>query len=125
MSESGMIDISVATQYVEDQSQPDSDRYVFAYTITITNNGASPSQLLRRHWVITDAVGETEEVRGEGVIGKQPRLRPGESFQYTSGAILRTPVGAMHGEYEFEDEQGRLFDVPIPPFSLSLPNMVH
>jgi ApaG protein len=98
---------------------------VFAYTITITNNGERASKLLNRHWVITDALGHVEEVRGEGVVGQQPRLRKGESFRYTSGAVLKTPVGAMQGSYEFEDSDGRMFEVPIQPFSLSQPNLVH
>ncbi len=119
------IDVDVTTQYVEGQSDPSDDRYVFAYTITITNRGAAPSQLLNRHWIITDASGGVEEVRGEGVIGQQPRLAAGESFQYTSGAILKTPVGAMQGEYEFVDDEGRSFDVPIAPCTLSMPNLVH
>lgn len=119
------IAIAVATQYVEAQSDPVTKRYAFAYTITITNGGTQAAQLLNRHWVITDGGGEVEEVRGEGVVGQQPRLQPGESFQYTSGAILRTPVGAMQGSYEFADDEGSRFDVPIPVFSLSLPNLVH
>ncbi|MEM7080958.1 MAG: Co2+/Mg2+ efflux protein ApaG [Pseudomonadota bacterium] len=117
--------VEVATQYIENQSDPDTERYAFAYTITITNRGVAPAQLKNRHWIITDAQGEIEEVRGEGVVGQQPRLQPGEAFQYTSGAILRTPVGAMQGSYEFVDDAGAAFDVPIPAFSLSLPNLVH
>ena len=119
------IEISVKTLYVDGQSEPNDNRYVFAYTITITNHDQTPSQLLNRHWVITDAAGEVEEVRGAGVVGEQPRLAPGESFEYTSGAILKTPVGAMHGEYEFIDDNGQLFEVPIPAFSLYVPNVVH
>jgi ApaG protein len=119
------IEISVATQYLETQSEPDSDRYAFAYTITITNHSNTTNQLLNRHWVITDGVGEVEEVRGEGVVGQQPRLKTGESFRYTSGAILKTPVGAMQGEYEFVGDSGEAFEVEIPAFSLSVPNLVH
>ncbi len=119
------IEVSVSTQYVEGQSEPGEERYVFAYTITIHNRGPGTHQLLNRHWVITDASGAVEEVRGEGVIGQQPRLKADESFQYTSGAILKTPVGAMQGEYEFVDEDGKLFEVPIAPFTLSMPNLVH
>ena len=119
------IEISVKTFYVDGQSEPNDNRYVFAYTITITNHDETHSQLLNRHWVITDAAGEVEEVRGAGVVGEQPRLAPGESFEYTSGAILKTPVGAMHGEYEFTDDDGQLFEVPIPAFSLYVPNVVH
>jgi ApaG protein len=125
MPDSGGIDIEVLTQYVEAQSQPEREQFVFAYTITITNNGERASKLLNRHWVITDALGHVEEVRGEGVVGQQPRLRKGESFRYTSGAVLKTPVGAMQGSYEFEDSDGRMFEVPIQPFSLSQPNLVH
>ena len=110
---------------MEGQSEPDQQRYVFAYTINITNHGPNTCQLLNRHWVITDATGEVEEVRGPGVVGKQPRLASGESFEYTSGAILKTPVGAMYGEYEFIGEDGVLFEAPIPAFSLYVPNLVH
>jgi ApaG protein len=119
------IEITVATRYVDAQSEPVNDRYVFAYTITITNHSSTPSQLLRRHWIITDAAGEVEEVRGDGVVGQQPRLKTGEVFEYTSGAILKSPVGAMQGTYEFSDDEGNLFEVPIAPFSLSMPNVVH
>ncbi len=119
------IEINVSTAYVEGQSDPGQDRYVFAYTITIINRGPQPSQLLNRHWVISDASGGVEEVRGEGVVGQQPRLMPGQAFEYTSGAILKTPVGAMHGEYEFVDDGGERFEVAIAPFSLSMPNLVH
>jgi len=119
------IEIGVTTQYLESQSEPDNERYAFAYTITITNHSDTTSQLLNRHWVITDAVGAVEEVRGEGVVGQQPRLKTGESFRYTSGAILKTPVGAMQGEYEFVSDGGETFEVEIPAFSLSLPNLVH
>ncbi len=125
MPASPNIEISVATQYLESESEPGDDRYAFAYTITITNHSSMPSQLLNRHWLITNAAGEVEEVRGEGVVGQQPRLRQGESFRYTSGAIIKTPVGAMHGEYEFVSESGEMFEVPIPAFSLSVPNLVH
>ena len=125
MSDEGGISVTVATQYVADQSEPEAERYVFAYTITISNNGVRRSQLLTRRWIITDATGDTEEVRGEGVVGQQPNLHPGEAFRYTSGAILKTPVGSMHGSYQFCDDAGRHFEVPIPAFSLSIPNMVH
>ncbi len=119
------IEVSVAVQYVDAESDAARDRYVFAYTITISNRGATPGQLLNRHWLITDATGQVEEVRGPGVVGQQPRLEPGQSFRYTSGAILKTPVGAMQGEYEFTDDNGEHFDVPIAPFSLSMPHLVH
>ena len=117
--------INIQTQYVEEQSDPGQDRYAFSYTITIENDGSMPAKLLNRHWLITDANGKTQEVRGEGVVGEQPLLAPGESYQYTSGAILETPVGAMEGEYEMVDDQGRHFLAPIPPFSLSMPGLIH
>ena len=119
------IEVKVTTAYVEAQSDPHQERYVFAYYITIANHGGAPCQLLNRHWIISDASGGVEEVRGEGVVGQQPRLEPGQAFEYTSGAILKTPVGAMHGEYEFVDDDGERFEVEIPPFSLSMPNLVH
>lgn len=119
------VEVSVVTHYVEAQSEPAEDRFVFAYTITITNKGTQSAQLMSRHWIITDASGEVEEVRGEGVVGKQPVLGPGESFEYTSGAILKTPVGAMQGAYTFRGADQASFDVPIAAFSLSIPNLVH
>ena len=122
---SGDIEVQVVTRFLEEESEPDAERYVFAYTIRIVNRSQVTSQLRNRHWIITDGAGEIEEVRGEGVVGQQPVLEPEASFEYTSGAILKTPVGAMQGAYEFEDPEGRSFDVPIPPFSLSVPKMVH
>jgi len=119
------IQIDVLAYYVDAQSEPDEERYVFAYHITINNRSAVPCQLISRHWIITDATGAVEEVKGEGVVGKQPRLEAGETFQYTSGAILKTPVGAMQGAYHFVDDGGSTFEVPIAPFSLSMPNLVH
>ena len=119
------IEVKVATQYLEAQSEPEEERFVFAYTIRIINRGSETSQLRNRHWIITDARGEVEEVRGAGVVGQEPVLEPGASFEYTSGAILKTPVGAMQGAYEFEGSDGLRFDVPIPPFSLSIPKLVH
>ena len=119
------IKVEVQTAYVDAQSEPDNNRYVFAYTIRITNASSEAHQLLNRHWVITDASGEVEEVRGEGVVGQQPKLLPGEHFEYTSGAVLKTPVGSMHGEYEFISSTGQLFLVPIQAFSLFVPSVVH
>ena len=119
------IDIGVQSTYVADQSDPDSARYVFAYTITISNAGSAAAKLLNRHWIITDANGKIQEVRGEGVVGEQPYLRPGEAFRYTSGTILETPVGSMEGEYEMVDDAGDRFLAPIAPFSLSMPKVVH
>ena len=117
--------IQVATQYVDDQSEPDIDRYVFAYTITIKNLSNVPAQLLSRHWLITDANGKVQEVTGDGVVGEQPTLDPGETFRYSSGAILETPVGAMQGSYRMQADDGIDFDAPIPPFTLAVPGVLH
>jgi ApaG protein len=119
------IDIAVETQYIEEQSEPGSGRYVFAYTITISNPGRTGAKLLNRHWLITDANNKVEEVRGEGVVGEQPHLDPGERYQYTSGAVLDTPVGTMQGEYEFVTDDGRNFLAPIDRFTLSIPRVLH
>jgi len=119
------IRIKVVTQYVDDQSEPDGDRYVFAYTITIENLSDVPAQLLSRHWLITDANGKVQEVNGDGVVGEQPRLDPGETFRYSSGAILETPVGAMQGRYRMQADDGIDFDAPIPPFTLAVPGILH
>ena len=128
MSETGQrgpIRISVQTAYLPEQSEPDAERFVFSYTVTIQNEGAVSARLLNRHWVITDANGEVQEVRGEGVVGEQPYLRPGESFRYTSGTVLATPVGSMEGEYEMVADDGARFLAPIAPFSLSVPRTLH
>ena len=117
--------IRVATDYVDEQSEPDSDRYVFAYTITITNNGDVPARLISRHWIITDANGKVQEVSGDGVVGEQPHLNPGEEFRYSSGAVLETPVGAMQGLYRMEADNGVNFDAPIAPFTLAVPGVLH
>jgi ApaG protein len=119
------IRIKVATNYVDDQSEPDVGRYVFAYTITIENLGELPARLLSRHWVITDANGKVQEVTGDGVVGEQPHLNPGESFRYSSGAVLETPVGAMQGSYHMEADNGTNFEAPIPPFTLAVPGVLH
>jgi len=119
------ISIEVATDYVQEQSEPDVGRYVFAYTITIANMGDRAAQLLSRHWVITDANGKVQEVSGDGVVGEQPRLNPGESFRYSSGAVLETPVGAMQGRYRMQADNGTNFDAPIPPFTLAVPGVLH
>ena len=119
------IEIGVDTTYVADQSQPEQERYVFAYHITITNCGTQAAQLISRHWVITDATGHIEEVKGEGVIGEQPKLEPGESFKYTSAAMIATPVGTMHGSYQMLAADGNHFDAPITAFRLSMPNILH
>ena len=119
------IRITTETRYVDKESNAEQERFVFAYTITIENAGSEPAQLMRRHWHITDAQGEVQEVEGAGVVGQQPRLEPGEAFRYTSAAVLTTPVGSMHGHYTFADDAGEEFAAPIPAFSLSVPNMVH
>ena len=119
------IRIHVATDYVHEQSEPDADRYVFAYTITICNTGDVAAQLISRHWVITDANGKVQEVSGDGVVGEQPHLNPGEEFQYSSGAVLETPVGAMQGLYRMKADNGVSFDAPIPPFTLAVPGVLH
>jgi ApaG protein len=119
------IDIGVDTVYIEQQSDPESDRYVFAYTITVSNTGHEAAKLINRHWVITDSNGKVQEVRGEGVVGEQPYLRPGEQFQYTSGTVLETPVGVMEGEYEMVKDDGEAFYAPISQFTLSIPRTLH
>lgn len=117
--------IDVATTYVDEQSEPDADRYVFAYTITIRNDGEIAARLKSRHWIITDANGKVQEVNGDGVVGEQPHLKPGEQFRYSSGAVLETPVGAMQGLYRMEADDGERFDAPIAPFTLAVPGMLH
>lgn len=119
------ITVSVESAFLAEQSEPEEDRYVFAYTVTIANAGQVPATLLTRHWVITDANGRVQEVRGEGVVGEQPRLGPGESFRYTSGAMIPTPVGSMHGSYQMLADDGLRFDAPIAPFTLSVPRLLH
>ena len=119
------ISVDVDTTYVEEQSEPREGRYVFAYTITIRNVGTVPAKLLTRHWIITDANGKVQEVRGDGVVGEQPHLKPGQGFRYSSGAVLETPVGAMQGRYQMLADDGRRFDAPIPPFRLSMPGLVN
>ncbi len=119
------INISVTTNYLEDQSDPASDRYVFSYTINIANVGTVAAQLISRHWIITDADNVTQEVKGLGVVGEQPLLRPGESFEYTSGTAMATPVGTMRGSYQMAAEDGNKFDAEIPQFTLSMPRVLH
>ena len=119
------IRVDVATSYVEDQSNPTEGRFVFAYTITIRNEGSVPARLLTRHWIITDSNGKVQEVRGEGVVGEQPWLRPGDDFQYTSGAVLETAVGTMRGSYQMLADDGHRFEAPIAQFTLSIPRTVH
>lgn len=119
------IRVTVDTIYVEDQSDPETDRYVFAYTITIENSGSITARLLNRHWIITDASGQVQEVKGEGVVGEQPILQPGGTFRYTSAAMIETPLGTMTGAYEMVADDGVRFDAEIPAFKLSAPNLLH
>lgn len=119
------ISINVDTTYLAEQSDPSADRYVFAYTVTIANTGTVAAQLISRHWIITDAENVTQEVKGLGVVGEQPLLRPGESFEYTSGTALATPVGTMRGTYQMVAEDGNKFDAEIPVFTLSMPRVLH
>lgn len=119
------IGISVQTAFIPEQSDPQNDRYAFAYTITIRNEGDIPAKLMTRHWVVTHGNGKVEEVQGDGVVGEQPYLRPGEGFEYTSGTILETPFGDMNGTYHMVADDGVEFDAEIPHFSLSLPNTLH
>jgi ApaG protein len=127
VAESEKYEITVVPKasYVEDQSDPSKNQYVFAYTITVTNSGTAPAQLISRHWVITDANNKVVEVKGLGVVGQQPLLKPGESFEYSSGTHLETAVGTMRGEYQMVAEDGQHFDAPIPPFTLSVPRILH
>jgi ApaG protein len=117
--------VSSQTQYVAEQSDEENGRFVFAYTITIRNSGSVPAQLVSRHWIITDGRNQVQEVRGLGVVGAQPLLKPGESFEYTSGAAIATPVGTMRGSYQMVAEDGTHFDAPIPQFTLSVPRVLH
>ena len=119
------IQVKVETTYVANQSAPEQQRYVFAYTITIRNTGAVPAKLLTRHWIITDSNGKVQEVRGDGVVGEQPHLQPGEAFKYTSGTLLETAVGSMHGSYQMVADDGVRFDAEIPAFTLAVPRILH
>lgn len=119
------IDIQAVSNYLPEQSDPGGSRFVFAYTITIRNAGEVPAKLLNRHWIVTDANGKAQEVRGAGVVGEQPYLRPGESFEYTSGTQLETPLGSMHGSYGMVADDGTRFDAPIAPFTLGDRSHLH
>jgi len=119
------ITVTPTSVFVPEQSDEEADRYIFAYTITITNTGEVPTQLISRRWLITDANQQTQEVQGVGVVGEQPRIKPGESFEYTSGTALATPVGTMSGSYQMVAEDGHAFDVEIPEFVLSMPRVLH
>jgi len=118
------IRVEVETSYVDEQSDPSERRFVFSYTITIRNEGDVAARLLTRHWIITDANGKVQEARGDGVVGEQPHLKPGQGFRYSSGAVLETPVGAMQGTYEMIDDDGQRFDAPIRPFRLAMPGIL-
>ena len=119
------LEIQIATQFLDEESVPEQDRYVFAYTIRIRNLGRLPAQVLGRHWIITDGNERRQEVRGLGVVGAQPRIPPGESFSYTSGTIIDTVVGTMEGSYRMVRDDGREFSVPIPAFRLAVPNALN
>ena len=119
------IHVEVETSYIEEQSNPGDKRFVFSYTITIRNEGRVPARLLTRHWIITDANGNVKEMRGEGVVGEQPYLKPGQGFRYSSGTVIETPVGTMQGSYQMLADNGQQFDAPIAPFRLAMPGVLH
>ncbi|MCF6252055.1 MAG: Co2+/Mg2+ efflux protein ApaG [Methylococcaceae bacterium] len=125
MSKKNKIIVEAMPQYIESQSSPDKSRYVFAYTITITNAGSTSATLLSRHWLITDSNGKIQEVKGDGVIGEKPYLKPGQSFRYSSGAMIETPVGVMQGNYLMVSDDGDNFKAFIPKFTLSIPRTLH
>jgi ApaG protein len=119
------IRVEVETAFLDEQSEPRDNRYVFSYTITIRNEGRVPARLMTRHWLITDSNGKVQEVRGDGVVGEQPYLKPGQGFRYSSGAILETPVGAMQGSYQMVGDDGARFDATIAPFRLAKPGILN
>lgn len=119
------VDVSVVTRFLPEQSQPDENRFAFAYTVTIHNNGELPAKLLTRHWVITDGDGHVQEVRGAGVVGQQPLIAPGASHTYTSGTVMATQVGSMQGSYQMVADDGKRFDAIIAPFRLAVPGSLH
>jgi len=119
------IDIQTQVNYLPEQSDEAGNRFVFSYTITITNHGNVPAKLVSRHWIITDANHHVQEVRGQGVVGEQPLLKPSQSFEYTSGTVLATQVGTMRGSYQMQSEEGEQFDIEIPQFVLSVPRVLH
>ncbi|MEA1063556.1 Co2+/Mg2+ efflux protein ApaG [Apirhabdus apintestini] len=125
MINSPRVCVQVQSAYIESQSLPDEERYVFAYTVTIRNLGRQSVQLLSRYWLITNGNGRETEVQGEGVVGEQPHIEPGGEYQYTSGAIIETALGTMQGRYEMIDETGRTFSVAIPVFRLAVPSQIH
>ena len=122
---SNAIAVEVSARYLEDESAPEDSRFVFAYTVSIRNQGDLSARLVSRHWVIDHGTGRIEEVRGKGVVGQQPWLRPGELFEYSSGAVLESSVGLMRGSYQMEADDGTLFDALIPPFALAVPRTLH
>lgn len=124
-SEEYRIRISVESAYLDTESDPDDERFVFSYTVTIENLGNNAAQLLNRHWVIIDGNGREQEVKGEGVVGEQPLIEPGTGYQYTSGTMLETPVGIMQGSYQMLGKDGLLFDAEIKPFTLAIPRVLH
>ncbi len=119
------IEVEAVAEFLPAQSNPEEDRYVFAYHITLTNTGHHAAQLLSRHWIITDGSGRKQEVRGEGVVGEKPRLAPGEQYRYSSGSVLEAPVGTMHGSYQMVADDGTRFEAPIPAFTLAMPRALH
>jgi ApaG protein len=119
------IRVSVKTEYLPSESDTDTNRFVFAYTITVENHGEVAAKLLSRHWIITDAENRVQEVKGKGVIGEQPHLKHGESFQYTSGTMIETPVGSMQGSYQMQADDGHTFNAVIVPFTLAVPGVLH
>lgn len=125
MNKKYRIEIDAAVNYLESQSAPEAERYVFAYTITIHNRGQIPARLVSRHWIIADANGNVQEVRGEGVVGEKPHITPGDYFRYTSAAMIATPVGSMRGEYRMLSDEGESFDAEIPTFTLAVPRILH
>ena len=125
MSESARMSVQVQSLYIASQSSPEEERFVFAYTITIRNLGRNAVQLLGRYWLITNGNGRETEVQGEGVVGEQPVIAPGSEFQYTSGAIIETPMGTMQGHYVMQDEEGETFNIEIPVFRLAVETHIH
>lgn len=125
MSKQYAMTVNAEPNYIPSQSDPDQQRYVFSYTITIHNTGNVAARLMSRHWIITNANGEVQEVRGDGVVGDQPHLKPGEGYQYTSGSIMETPVGSMRGSYQMIADDGTEFDVEIPMFTLAVPGALN
>ena len=119
------ISVNVQPAYIAEQSDPGKNHFVFSYTVTIINNGNIPAKLLTRHWIITDGDGNIQEVKGEGVVGEKPYLKPGEGFSYTSGTMINTPIGSMHGSYQMIADDGVNFDAEIPAFSLTVPGLLH